>query len=106
MSRTLIAEAGDALLDERRQLTIDELADLAAVPDTAVPSLAALAHEVRLAWCGPEVEVEGILSAKTGGCPGDCHFFSQSAPVPTPVQATPFFDTHQVLRAAAGTAPL
>ena len=46
------------------------------VPDASVPSLAALAHEVRLAWCGPEVEVEGILSAKTGGCPEDCHFCS------------------------------
>ena len=76
MSRTLIAAAGAALLDERRQLTSAELAELAAVPDAAVPVLAALAHEVRLAWCGPEVEVEGILSAKTGGCPEDCHFCS------------------------------
>jgi len=23
-------------------------------------------------WCGPEVEVEGIVSLKTGGCPEDC----------------------------------
>ena len=53
------------------------------------PALAALAHEVRLAWCGPTVEVEGILSAKTGGCPEDCHFCSQSAQFDTPVQATP-----------------
>ena len=30
------------------------MAGLAAVPDAAVPALAALAHEVRLAWCGPE----------------------------------------------------
>ena len=89
MSRTLIAAAGDALLDERRQLTLDELAELAALPDSEVPSLAALAHEVRLAWCGPEVEVEGILSAKTGGCPEDCHFCSQSSKFDTQVQATP-----------------
>ena len=68
-ARTLIHAAGEALLTERRQLTAGELADLAAVPDDSVPALAALAHEVRLAWCGPEVEVEGILSAKTGGCP-------------------------------------
>jgi len=106
MSRTLIAAAGDALLDERRQLTLDELAALAALPDSAVPSLAALAHEVRLAWCGPEVEVEGILSAKTGGCPEDCHFCSQSAKFETQVQATPFLDTDEVLAAAAETAKL
>ena len=67
MTRALLSSLGDALLDERRQLTAEELAAAAAVPDDAVPALAALAHEVRLAWCGSEVEVEGILSAKTGG---------------------------------------
>jgi biotin synthase len=106
MSRTLIAAAGDALLDERRQLTAEELAALAAVPDDAVPALAALAHEVRLAWCGPEVEVEGILSAKTGGCPEDCHFCSQSSKFDTQIQATPFLDTDEVLAAAEETARL
>ena len=106
MSRTLIAAAGDALIDERRQLTLAELTDLAAVPDEAVPALAAVAHEVRLAWCGPEVEVEGILSAKTGGCPEDCHFCSQSSQFDTQVQATPFLDTDEVLAAAEETARL
>lgn len=106
MSRALIAAAGDALLEERRQLTLDELAELAAVPDEQVPALAALAHEVRLAWCGPEVEVEGILSAKTGGCPEDCHFCSQSSKFETPVLATPFLDTDEVLQAARETKDL
>ncbi|MCB1015767.1 MAG: biotin synthase BioB [Acidimicrobiales bacterium] len=106
MSRELIAAAGAALLDERRELKAEELAALAAVPDAEVPSLAALAHEVRLAWCGPEVEVEGILSAKTGGCPEDCHFCSQSSQFPLQVQATPFLDTDEVLAAARETAAL
>ena len=105
-SRALIAAAGDALLEERRQLTGDELTELAALPPAAVPSLAALAHEVRLAWCGPEVEVEGILSAKTGGCPEDCHFCSQSARFESPVKATPLLDADEVLAAAAETAKL
>ena len=43
-----------------------------------------LAHEVRMRWCGPEVEVEGIVSLKTGGCPEDCHFCSQSGRFETP----------------------
>lgn len=105
-ARAAIRAAETALLDERRLLTADELADLAHVPDASVPSLAALAHEVRLAWCGPEVEVEGILSAKTGGCPEDCHFCSQSAAFDTPVKATPFLDTDEVLGAARETAEL
>ena len=104
--RSLLTAAGDALLDRKEQLTLDELAGLAALPDSAIPSLAALAHEVRLAWCGPEVEVEGILSAKTGGCPEDCHFCSQSSKFETQVLATPFLDTDEVLRAAEETARL
>ncbi len=106
MSRLLLAAAGDALLVERRQLTLDELRELADLGDESVPSLAALAHEVRLARCGPEVEVEGILSAKTGGCAEDCSFCSQSAHFDTTVKATPFLDTEEVLQAAEETAAL
>ncbi|MCU1352262.1 MAG: biotin synthase [Acidimicrobiales bacterium] len=105
-ARRAIRAADGALLDERRQLTEAEIAALAHVPDTAVPALASLAHQVRLAWCGPEVEVEGILSAKTGGCPEDCHFCSQSSAFDTPVKATPFLDTDEVLAAARETAAL
>jgi len=105
-ARQAIRAAEAALLDERRQLSSDELALLAQVPDSHVPSLATLAHEVRLAWCGPEVEVEGILSVKTGGCPEDCHFCSQSSAFDTPVKATPFLDTDEVLAAARETAEL
>ena len=69
-------------------------------------ALASLAHQVRLAWCGPEVEIEGILSAKTGGCPEDCHFCSQSSRFDTPVKGTPFLDSGEVLAAARETAAL
>jgi biotin synthase len=102
----LIADARAALLDDRRPLTLGELADLASVASDQVPALAALAHEVRLAWRGPTVEVEGILSAKTGGCPEDCHFCSQSTAFETEVQATPFLDPDEVLAAAQETADL
>jgi len=102
----VIAGAEHALLDGRRLLSGDELSALAALPDGAVMALASLAHQVRLAWCGPEVEIEGILSAKTGGCPEDCHFCSQSSRFDTPVKATPFLDTDEVLTAARETAAL
>ncbi len=102
----MLAAAERALLDERRVLTAEELTALAELPDGAVVALAALAHQVRLTWCGPEVEVEGILSAKTGGCPEDCHFCSQSSRFETPVKATAFLDTDEVLQAARETAAL
>jgi len=103
-TREVLSDAGRVLLDERRQLTPDELAPLAELPDESVPALASLAHQVRLAWCGPEVEVEGILSAKTGGCPEDCSFCSQSARFESPVKATPFLDADEILAAADETA--
>ncbi|MBV9660704.1 MAG: biotin synthase BioB [Acidimicrobiales bacterium] len=102
----ILDQARRHLIVERSRLGADELAALAALPDAAVPSLAALAHEVRLAWCGDAVEVEGIISAKTGGCPEDCHFCAQSSRFDTPVLATAFLEPGEVLAAARQTAAL
>ena len=102
----LFDAAREQLLRRRERLAPELLAELAVVPDAAVPVLAGLAHEVRLEWCGDTVEVEGILSAKTGGCPEDCHFCAQSSRFDTPVLATPFLDTEQVVAAARETAQL
>ncbi len=105
-TRTLLDAAAATLIDDHRDLTLDALRALAGVPDDAVPQLAALAHEVRVARCGPQVEVEGILSAKTGGCPEDCHFCSQSSQFESPVKATPFLDAGEILAAAEETAAM
>ena len=85
-------------------LTLAELENLARVPEDAVPALAALAHEVRLAYCGPTVEVEGILSAKTSGCPEDCSFCSQSSRYASPVLPTAILKPDEILAAARETA--
>lgn len=107
MSDYLIIDAArEALIGERRRLSPSDLADLAALPPAALGQLLELAHEVRLEWCGEVVEIEGIISAKTGGCPEDCNFCSQSSQFDTPVKASPFLDTDEVLRAAAETAEL
>jgi biotin synthase len=101
---SLIDRARTKLIAYRQRLAEGELAALASLGEDHLPQLAELAHEVRLAWCGDTVEVEGILSAKTGGCPEDCHFCAQSSRFDTPVLATPFLDTDDVLRAARETA--
>ncbi len=105
-TRALLESASRALVEERRVLEGRELAALAALPPESVPALAALAHEVRLARCGPVVEVEGILSARTGGCPEDCHFCSQSSRFASPVKATPTLALDEVVAAAEETARL
>ena len=102
----LLDDARRAILKDGRELSLEELRGLASLPVEDVPSLAALAHEVRLDRCGPEVEVEGILSAKTGGCPEDCHFCSQSSKFETPVRPTGYLDMDQVLAAARETKDL
>src|SRR3954468_1323137 len=73
------------------------------LPDDAVGDALQLAHEVRLRWCGPEVEVEGIVSVKTGGCPEDCHFCSQSGLFTSPVRAA-WLDIPALVEAARQTA--
>jgi biotin synthase len=72
------------------------------LPDDRVPDLLALAHEVRLRWCGDAVEVEGIVSMKTGGCPEDCHFCSQSGLFDSPVRAARL-DIDEMVQAARET---
>src|SRR3712207_355439 len=77
--------------------------DVLRLPDEHLPAALQLAHEVRMRWCGPEVEVEGIVSLKTGGCPEDCHFCSQSGLFTSPVRAV-WLDIPQLVEAAKQTA--
>jgi biotin synthase len=77
--------------------------ELLRLPDEQLEDLLALAHEVRMRWCGPEVEVEGIISLKTGGCPEDCHFCSQSGLFASPVRSA-WLDIPMLVEAAKQTA--
>ena len=96
--------AEHALLDERRPLTRDEVArGRRTSRSTSCPSLIALAHQVRLAYCGPEVELESLINAKSGACPEDCAFCSQSVRFHTDVDVYPFLDLDEVLAAAHAT---
>jgi biotin synthase len=91
------------VLDEGRGLSAEQALECLRLPDQRLPELLALAHEVRMKWCGPEVEVEGIISLKTGGCPEDCHFCSQSGQFESPVRAA-WLDIPSLVEAARETA--
>src|SRR5205807_7431101 len=91
------------VLDEGVGLTEEQVLHILRLPDEALPELLQLAHEVREKWCGPEVEVEGIVSLKTGGCPEDCHFCSQSGLFPSPVRAA-WLNIPSLVEAAKETA--
>jgi biotin synthase len=95
-ARTQVLEHGVGLSEQQALACLR-------LPDERLPELLQLAHEVRLRHCGPEVEVEGIVSLKTGGCPEDCHFCSQSGLFPSPVRAA-WLDVPSLVQAAVETA--
>jgi biotin synthase len=103
VSHAILAEARRQVLDDG--IGLDERQALACLqlPDDDLGDLLALAHEVRMRWCGPEVEVEGIVSVKTGGCPEDCHFCSQSGQFQSPVRSA-WLDIPSLVIAAKETA--
>jgi biotin synthase len=84
---SVLAVAREQVLEGGVGLTEEQVLEVLRLGDDQLTDLLALAHEVRMRWCGPDVEVEGIVSLKTGGCPEDCHFCSQSGRFPTPVRS-------------------
>jgi biotin synthase len=103
ISPPILDTARRQVLDAGKGLTQDQVAEVLGLPDDALDPLLELAHAVRLRWCGPEVEVEGIVSLKTGGCPEDCHFCSQSGLFDSPVRSA-WLDIPSLVEAAKQTA--
>jgi biotin synthase len=99
----LLATARRQVLEEGRGLDEAQLLQVLTLPDARVPEVLELAHQVRMRHCGPEVEVEGIVSLKTGGCPEDCHFCSQSGQFESPVRSV-WLNIPELVEAAKQTA--
>lgn len=99
----VLTVARDQVLDQGRGLTVTQVREVLDLPDDRLDDLLELAHEVRMRWCGPDVEVEGIISLKTGGCPEDCHFCSQSGLFASPVRSA-WLDIPMLVEAAKQTA--
>ncbi|NWJ72450.1 biotin synthase BioB [Pseudonocardia sp. ICBG1122] len=99
----VLTVARDQVLDQGRGLTATQVREVLDLPDDRLDDLLELAHEVRMRWCGPDVEVEGIISLKTGGCPEDCHFCSQSGLFASPVRSA-WLDIPMLVEAAKQTA--
>lgn len=98
----ILSTARDRVLDRGLGLNEAELLQILTLPDERIPELLELAHQVRVKWCGEEVEVEGIISLKTGGCPEDCHFCSQSGLFESPVRSV-WLDIAELVEAAKQT---
>ncbi|HVJ02793.1 MAG TPA: biotin synthase BioB [Sphingomonas sp.] len=83
----------------RTDWTRDEIAALFDLPFTELVFRAAEVHRAHHA--ANEVQLSTLLSIKTGGCPEDCGYCSQSASAETGLKATKLMDVRAVLQAAA-----
>ncbi len=83
----------------RTDWTREEIAALFDLPFTELLFRAASVH--REHHRPDEVQLCTLLSIKTGGCPEDCGYCSQSAHADSGVEATKLMDVRQVLQSAA-----
>jgi biotin synthase len=95
--------AREQVLERGLPLRQEQVLAVLRTGDDRLEALLGLAHEVRMRYQGPEVEVEGIVSLKTGGCPEDCHFCSQSGQFTSPVRSV-WLNIPELVRAAKQTA--
>lgn len=100
---TILDTARTQVLEQGIGLNQQQLMEVLTLPEEQISDLMELAHQVRLKWCGEEIEVEGIISLKTGGCPEDCHFCSQSGLFESPVRSV-WLDIPNLVEAAKQTA--
>ena len=84
---------------KRTDWTRDEIAGLFDLPFLDLMYRAQCAHRE---WhARNEVQLSTLLSIKTGGCPEDCGYCSQSAHHQTGLKASKLMDAEEVLAAAA-----
>ncbi|MBR0551679.1 biotin synthase BioB [Stakelama marina] len=88
--------------EPRTDWTRAEIAELFDLPFTELLYRAATVHREHHA--PGEVQLCTLLSIKTGGCPEDCGYCSQSAHHDSGVKATKLMDVRQVLQSAAQAA--
>src|SRR6201995_4663746 len=82
----------------RHDWTLAEIEDLFELPFTELVFRAA---EVHRRWFDPaELQLSQLLSVKTGGCPENCGYCSQSAHFETETQASKLLDATTVIAAA------
>ena len=69
-------------------------------PPEELDALASTADRVREHFRGRRLELEAITNIKSGTCPEDCSFCSQSAHFDTDAEKYPLVDADEILRRA------
>jgi biotin synthase len=78
----------------------EELQAVLAATDEQLPDLLSAAFKVRHHYYGKRVQIHVLQNAKSGLCPEDCHYCSQSSVSDAPIDRYPFMAKDQLVERA------
>jgi len=81
-------------------LTRDEMKAVLNAPDERLPELLSAAFKVRHRYFGKRVQIHMLMNAKSGLCPEDCHYCSQSSVSHAPIDKYPFLPKEKLVEGA------
>jgi len=91
----LADKALNGILPER-----DELKAILNAPDEQLPEILSAAFRVRHHYYGKRVQIHVLQNAKSGLCPEDCHYCSQSSVSEAPVEKYTFMSREKLVESA------
>ena len=91
----LADKALNGILPER-----EELKALLNAPDEQLPEILSAAFKVRHHYYGKRVQIHVLQNAKSGLCPEDCHYCSQSSVSEAPVDKYTFMSKDKLIESA------
>ena len=78
----------------------EELREVLTASDEQMPELLSAAFKVRHHYYGKRVQIHVLQNAKSGLCPEDCHYCSQSSVSEAPVDRYPFMSREKLVESA------
>ena len=78
----------------------DEMKAILNAPDEQLPELLSAAFKVRHHYFGKRVQIHVLQNAKSGLCPEDCHYCSQSSVSEASIDRYPFLSKEQLIEGA------
>ncbi len=80
--------------------TREEMSEVLGAPNERLPELLAAAFRVRHHYFGRRVQIHVLQNAKSGLCPEDCHYCSQSSISKAPVDKYPLLPRERLIEGA------
>jgi len=81
-------------------LALEEMGAVLNAPNEELPELLAAAFKVRHHYFGKRVQIHVLQNAKSGLCPEDCHYCSQSSISNAPIDKYPLLPRERLLEGA------